>query len=140
MSGRASGAARRVLLPEGWLEPRGYVNGVVASGRLIVLAGQVGWDPVTGRFEAVDFAGQVRQCFRNILALLREGDAAPAHLVRLTWFITDREAYMAARREIGPAWRELFGPTYPPMSVVIVSGLVEPEALVEIEATAVVAP
>jgi enamine deaminase RidA (YjgF/YER057c/UK114 family) len=131
-------ADRVVLQPEGWPAPRGYVNGLMASGKLVVLAGQVGWDPRSGRFERDDFAGQVRQALENVLALLHEVGAGPGELVRLTWFITDRDAYLAARREIGQSWRELFGSVYPPMSVVIVSGLVEPKALVEIEATAVV--
>ena len=127
----------RALLPEGWLAPRGYANGVIADGRVVVLAGQIGWNPATCQFESDDFAAQVEQTFRNIVALLAEAGAEPAQLVRLTWFITNRDAYMSARRAIGQAWRELFGATYPPMSVVIVSGLVEPRAQVEIEATAV---
>lgn len=130
--------APRALSPEGWLAPRGYANGVVAEGRVVALAGQIGWNPRTGEIGTDDFAAQVRQTLENILVLLREAEATPRHLVRLTWFITDREAYMRARREVGRCWRELFGDEYPPMSVVVVSALVEPRALVEIEATAVV--
>jgi enamine deaminase RidA (YjgF/YER057c/UK114 family) len=132
-------AARTVLAPDGWVAPRGYVNGVVADGRLVVLAGQIGWNPCTLQFESDDFAAQVKQALANILTLLHEESVGPAQLVRLTWYITDRGGYMAARRQIGQHWRELFGPAYPPMSVVIVSGLIEPRALVEIEATAVIA-
>jgi enamine deaminase RidA (YjgF/YER057c/UK114 family) len=132
-------AERTVLAPDGWLPPRGYVNGLVADGRLVVLAGQIGWDPCTGTIESDDFAAQVKQALANILTLLHEEGVGPAQLVRLTWFITDRAKYMEARREIGRCWRELFGPAYPPMSVVIVSGLIEERALVEIEATAVIA-
>jgi enamine deaminase RidA (YjgF/YER057c/UK114 family) len=132
-------AERNVLMPEGWAPPRGYVNGIVADGKLVVLAGQIGWNPCTGQFESDDFAAQVKQALANVLTLLHEESAGPAQLVRLTWFITDRAKYIAARREIGQCWRELFGPAYPPMSVVIVSGLIEPRALVEIEATAVIA-
>lgn len=133
-----AGPAPHTLLPEGWLAPRGYANGVVAEGRLVVLAGQVGWNPRTGQFESDDFAAQVRQVLLNIVALLDEAGVTPADLVRLTWFITSRDAYVAARRAIGEHWREVIGATYPPMSVVVVSGLVEPRAQVEIEATAVV--
>jgi enamine deaminase RidA (YjgF/YER057c/UK114 family) len=126
----------RVLSPVGWARPRGYANGVAVSGRLIVLAGQIGWNPATCKFETDDFALQVRQSLANIVTLLHTAGAEPRHLVRLTWFITDRSAYVNARREIGEAYRELVGPHYPPMSVVIVSGLVEERARVEIEATA----
>jgi enamine deaminase RidA (YjgF/YER057c/UK114 family) len=128
----------RTLRPAGWAPPRGYSDGVVASGRFVVLAGQIGWNPATATFEAGDFAGQVAQALRNVAALLAEAGAAPHHLVRLTWFITDRAAYVAARREIGRAYREILGPHYPPMSVVVVSALIEERAQVEIEATAVV--
>jgi enamine deaminase RidA (YjgF/YER057c/UK114 family) len=127
-----------VLSPAGWPRPRGYANGVAVSGRLIVLAGQIGWNPVTCAFETDDFALQVRQSLANIVTLLHAAGAEPRHLVRLTWFITDRSAYVNARREIGEAYRALVGPHYPPMSVVIVSGLVEERARVEIEGMAVV--
>ena len=128
----------RVLRPDGWPPPRGYADGVVADGRVVALAGQIGWDPVTCTFATDDFAGQARQALRNVATLLREAGATPAHLVRMTWFVTSRDAYAAARRALGAAWREEMGETYPPMSVVVVAGLLEPRALVEIEATAVV--
>ena len=127
----------RALEPLGWLPPRGYANGVVASGQVVALAGQIGWNPATATFETDDFVLQVRQALANVTTLLREAGAEPRHLVRLTWFITDRAAYLAAQREIGVAYREIMGKTYPPMSVVVVSALIEERALVEIEATAV---
>ncbi|HEU4631581.1 MAG TPA: RidA family protein [Gemmatimonadaceae bacterium] len=134
----AEGDDARVLRPPGWAPPRGYSDGMVAAGRHVALAGQVGWNPATGAFEHADMAGQVAQALRNVAALLAEAGAAPRHLVRLTWYVTDRSAYLEARREIGRAYREIIGMHYPPMTVVVVSGLVEELALVEIEATAVV--
>ena len=128
----------RVLRPDGWPRPSGYSDGAVASGRLVVLAGQIGWNPVTAVFDSDDMAVQAGQALRNIVTLLAAAGAEPRHLVRLTWFVTDREAYISARREIGAAYREIVGANYPPMSVVVVSGLIEARAKVEIEATAVV--
>ena len=128
----------RLLQPDGWDAPRGYANGVVAQGRLVILAGQIGWNPSTSTFETDDFAGQCQQALANVLALLTEAGAPPQHLVRLTWFITDRAAYVAAQKELGRAYRELFGKHYPAMSVVVVAGLMEERAQVEIEATAVI--
>jgi enamine deaminase RidA (YjgF/YER057c/UK114 family) len=125
------------LSPHGWAAPRGYTNGIVASGRVVALAGQVGWNPATSAFETDDLTGQTRQALENIAMLLSEAGAEPRHLVRLTWFITDRAAYLAAQRDIGQAYRELMGKHYPPMSVVVVAGLIEERAKVEIEATAV---
>ena len=127
-----------VLHPAGWTTPRGYTDGMSASGRYVVLAGQIGWNPLTAAIETDDFAAQVRQALANIATLLAEAGAAPRHLVRLTWFVTDRGAYVAARRDVGRAYREVIGMHYPPMSVVVVAGLVEERALVEIEATAIV--
>lgn len=131
---------RRVLRPAGWGPPRGYADGVVADGRVVALAGQIGWNPATAAFETDDFAGQTRQALANVAALLAEAGAGPRHLVRLTWYVTSRAAYVAARPAIGAAYRELLGAHYPPMSVVVVAGLLEERALVEIEATAVVPP
>lgn len=128
----------RVLRPEGWAQPRGYTDGVVASGRLVTLAGQVGWNPTTATIETTSLTGQLRQALRNIVTLLADAGAEPRHIVRLTWYITDREEYLAERRAIGIVYREVIGMHYPPMSVVIVAGLVETGARVEIEATAVV--
>jgi enamine deaminase RidA (YjgF/YER057c/UK114 family) len=128
----------RFLQPTGWAPPRGYANGVEARGRLVVTAGQIGWDPATGEFESDDFAAQVRQALLNVRAVLAEAGAEPRHLVRLTWYVTDRAAYLASTREIGAAYREVIGRHFPAMAVVVVAGLLEARARVEIEATAVV--
>ena len=127
-----------ILQPEGWAAPVGYANGVAVQGRQIYVAGQVGWNPVNGHFETDDLAAQVRQALENIVAVLKEAGAEPRHLVRLTWYIVDKAAYMAARREIGHAYKEVIGRHYPPMSLVVVAALLEDRARVEIEATAVV--
>ncbi|MBV8978225.1 MAG: RidA family protein [Alphaproteobacteria bacterium] len=127
----------RVLQPEGWSRPKGYANGIEATGRTVFVAGQVGWDK-DQRFTAKDFAGQFEQALGNILAVLKEAGARPEHIVRLTWFVTDKRAYLAQAAEVGAAYRRLMGRHYPAMSVVQVSALMEDEALVEIEATAVV--
>jgi enamine deaminase RidA (YjgF/YER057c/UK114 family) len=127
-----------VIHPDGWLAPRGYANGISARGRIISIAGQIGWDPTTCVIESPDFAQQTVQALRNIVAILARADARPEHLVRMTWYVTDRQAYIDARVAIGDAYREIIGRHFPAMSVVIVSGLVEVDALVEIEATAVV--
>ena len=128
----------RILQPPGWPRPKGYSNGVEATGRLVFVAGQVGWD-VTGRF-APDFASQFAQTLHNIVAVLREAGAGPEHMVRMTWYITDKAAYLRDLKRIGQAYRDVMGRNYPVMAVVIVAGLVEDEALVEIEATAVLPP
>lgn len=124
--------------PDGWAPPRGYVNGVVASGRFLTLAGQIGWNPQSCTFDSDDFAAQTRQALLNIVELLLAADSRPQDLVRLTWYVLDREEYVAARKEIGAAYREIIGDHYPPMSVIFVSGLLEHRARVEIEATAVI--
>lgn len=127
----------RVLLPDGWPRPRGYSNGVEASGRMIFVAGQIGWTP-EGVFVETGFSGQFRQTIENTLAVLAEAGAGPEHIVRMTWYVVDKTEYLAALREIGAAWRELIGPHYPAMAVVEVKGLIEDAARVEIETTAVV--
>ena len=124
-----------VLQPPGWPRPRGYANGIVAEGRIVFVAGQIGWD-AERRFEA-GLAGQVRRTLANVLAVLAEAGGGPEHVARLTWYVTDREAYLRELEPIGAAYRELMGRHYPAMAVVVVAGLIEPEALVEIEATAV---
>ena len=126
----------KILQPPHWKAPRGYVNGVAATGTTVFVAGQIGWNALC-EFESDDFVAQVRQALENVVMLLREAGAEPRHLVRLTWFITDRKAYLAAQREIGVVYREVIGRQYPPMSVVVVTGLIEERAMVEIEATAV---
>jgi enamine deaminase RidA (YjgF/YER057c/UK114 family) len=125
------------LQPPGWPRPRGYANGVAAEGRLVFVAGQIGWDE-TGSFPAEDMAGQVRQTLRNVVAVLAEAGAGPAHVTRLTWYVTDREAYLADPAGIGQSYRDVMGKHFPAMAVVVVSALLEPGAKVEIEATAVV--
>jgi enamine deaminase RidA (YjgF/YER057c/UK114 family) len=127
-----------VLLPDGWPRPHGYANGIAATGRTIFVAGQIGWDPLTGRIGTADFAEQARVALENALAVLLAGGAAASDVVRTTWFITDLAAYRAARREIAAVWRELFGAHYPAMSVIGVAELLDPGALVEIEVTAVI--
>jgi enamine deaminase RidA (YjgF/YER057c/UK114 family) len=128
---------RQVLQPTHWPMPRGYSNGIATSGRQVYLAGQIGWD-AAGTFPSATLAGQVRQALENIVAVLAEAGAAPEHLVRLTWFVTSRDAYYAELREIGAAYRAVLGKHFPVMSVVQVVALMEAQALVEIEATAVI--
>lgn len=125
------------LLPEGWPRPKGYANGIEASGRLVFVAGMIGWDE-TGTFPDKDFIGQVRRTLQSTLAVLKEGGAGPEHICRMTWYITDKREYLANIRELGALWRELFGTHYPVMAVVQVVALIEDEAKVEIETTAVV--
>ncbi len=127
----------RNLQPPGWPRPKGYANGISASGRMIFTAGVIGWDEEE-RFAASDLVGQLRQVLLNILAILKEDGAGPEHVVRMTWYVTDRGDYVAHAREIGAVYRELMGKNFPTMAVVEVSGLVEPEARIEIEATAMV--
>jgi enamine deaminase RidA (YjgF/YER057c/UK114 family) len=126
------------LQPEGWFPPKGYANGITAEGRLIFTAGQIGWNPETCRFETDDFVEQTAQALRNVAAVLRAAGAEPRHLVRLTWYITDKAAYLERQKEIGRAYREVMGKCFPAMAVVVVAGLLEDRAKVEIEATAVV--
>lgn len=126
----------RVLQPSGWPQPKGYANGIMAEGRLVVTGGVVGWD-VAGRF-ADGFVAQVRQALENIVAILAEGGAGPEHLVRLTWYVVDMDEYVSNLKALGRAYRDVIGAHYPSMSLVQVVRLVEPAARVEIEATAVV--
>jgi enamine deaminase RidA (YjgF/YER057c/UK114 family) len=125
------------LQPREWPRPKGYANGMSARGRMIFISGQVGWDD-HGRFNSDILTEQVKQALANIVRVLKEGRAEPRHLVRLTWYVLSREAYLREVREIGAAYREVLGKHFPAMAVVEVSGLIEPRALVEIEATAVV--
>jgi enamine deaminase RidA (YjgF/YER057c/UK114 family) len=127
----------QILLPDGWPQPRGYSNGVIAEGRQIFIAGQIGWDQ-EGRFESPHMAAQVRQALQNIVAILTEASARPEHVVRLTWYVTSRDEYHAQLKEIGAAYRAVMGKNFPPMSVVQVVALMESQAKVEIEATAVI--
>ena len=127
----------RALEPPGWPRARGYAHGIEAQGRLVFTAGQIGWGP-DGGFPASDLAGQGRQTLANVVAVLAEAGAGPEHVVRLTWYVVDREEYLGSQKEIGAAYREVMGRHFPAMAVVIVAGLVEADARVEIEATAVV--
>src|SRR5262245_41445787 len=126
-----------VLKPAGWPRPSGYSNGIAASGRHIFVAGQVGWDE-NGRFKSARLADQVRQALRNICAVLAEAQAGPEHIVRLTWYLTSRDEYLSDLENIGVAYRDVMGRNFPAMSVVQVVALMEAEAKVEIEATAVI--
>ena len=127
----------KALLPPGWPRPRGYANGISASGRLIATAGVVGWT-AEEQFETDDLAGQFRQVLVNTLAILAEDEAGPEHIVRMTWYVTDIHAYRNSLPEIGAAYRELIGRNFPAMAVVGVTALVEPRAKIEIETLAVV--
>ena len=126
----------QVLQPAGWPRPKGYANGMLAEGRQVFVAGQIGWDEQQ-QF-AAGMAGQVRQTLKNILAVLNEAGARPEHIVRLTWYVTSREEYYAELAQIGQAYRDVLGRHFPAMSVVQVVALMEAQAKVEIEATAVV--
>jgi enamine deaminase RidA (YjgF/YER057c/UK114 family) len=125
-----------ILHPAGWAPAKGYANAVVAEGRTVFLGGQIGWNAAQA-FETDDLAGQVRQTLENIVAVLAEAGGEPAHLVSMTWFMTDLDAYAASLEPIGRAWREVIGRHFPAMAVVEVRRLVEPRAKVEIQAIAV---
>ena len=129
--------SREVLQPPGWSRPRGYANGIAAEGRQVYVSGQIGWD-AEQRFVSDDFAAQARQAFHNIVDVLACAGAGPQHIVRLTWYVTSREEYLGSLPALGASYREIFGRNYPAMSVVVVAGLLEARAKVEIEATAVV--
>lgn len=126
----------RTLLPPGWKKPKGYANGIAASGTQIFVAGQIGWT-AEERFETDDFAGQTRQALQNVVAVLKEAGAGPEHVTRLTWYVTDKHEYLGALAAVGAAYREVMGRHYPAMTLVEVRALVEDRAKVEIEATAV---
>jgi len=128
----------RTVLPEGWHRPKGYSNAVIAQGHQIYVAGQVGWDSEE-RFNSDDIAEQAAQALRNVVAVLEAAGARPEHIVRMTWYVTDKAAYIAGLKEIGQAYREIIGRNYPAMTAVEVTALVEDRAKVEVECTAVVA-
>ena len=127
----------QILQPPSWARAKGFSNGIVASGKLVFIAGQVGWTG-QGEWKEKSFAGQFRQTIRNILDVLAEAKGKPEHIVRLTWYVLDRDEYLASLKDVGAAYRELMGKHYPTMAVVQVSGLVESQAKLEIEATAVI--
>jgi enamine deaminase RidA (YjgF/YER057c/UK114 family) len=126
----------QTLQPPGWPRPKGYSNGIAAEGRMVFVAGQIGWDE-NGQFQSDDFVHQVRQTLLNTLAVLREAGAGPEHVVRMTWYITDRSEYLARAAELGAVYRELMGRNFPVMAMVQVVALMEARAKVEIETTAV---
>jgi enamine deaminase RidA (YjgF/YER057c/UK114 family) len=127
----------RSLLPPGWAKPKGYANGVAARGTIVSVAGQIGWNPATGRFESDDFVAQAKQALANIVAVLKEAGAGPEHLVRLTWYVVDKREYVQRLGEVGEAYRAVIGRHFPAMTLVAVAALVEDRARIEIEATAV---
>jgi enamine deaminase RidA (YjgF/YER057c/UK114 family) len=127
----------QILQPPGWVRPRGYSNGVAARGKMVFVAGMVGWD-ADCRFRQDDFAGQAAQALRNVVAVLAEAGAKPEHIVRITWFVIDKREYLAAGKEVGKAFREIIGSYNAAMTLVQVAALVEDAAKVEIEATAVI--
>jgi enamine deaminase RidA (YjgF/YER057c/UK114 family) len=129
--------AHEFLHPKGWRQPKGFANGIVARGRLVFLAGQVGWN-AEQRFESVDFVAQARQALANIVALVHEAGGAPEHITRLTWFVLDKQEYLSRFGELGQAYRGEMGKHYPTMTFVQITALVEDQARVEIEATAVI--
>jgi enamine deaminase RidA (YjgF/YER057c/UK114 family) len=127
----------QILQPPEWARPRGYSQGVVAVGRLVFISGQIGWDEHC-RFHTTDFVAQARQALRNILTILAQADGRPEHIVRLTWYVVDKHEYLAGSKELGSVYRALMGQHYPVMTVVQVTALIEDQARVEIEATAVI--
>jgi enamine deaminase RidA (YjgF/YER057c/UK114 family) len=127
----------QILQPPGWARAKGFSNGIACKGTLVFIAGQVGWTG-EGKWEARDFAGQFKQTLKNILSVLKEANGRPEHIVRLTWYVLDRQEYLNSLKAVGQAYREVMGKHFPTMAVVQVGGLVEPEARLEIEATAVI--
>ncbi len=125
------------LQPPGWAAPRGYANGIAASGRIVFVSGQVGWN-AQGRFEATDFVAQARQALANVVAVLGEAGARPEHIARMTWYVVDKREYVASSKALGAVYREVIGNHYPAMTAVEVAALVEDRARVEIEVTAVI--
>ena len=136
MLDKAKRKGATALLPAGWKQPKGYANGIKARGDLIFVGGMIGWD-AEGRFPE-SLAAQTRQALANIAAVLAEGGARPEHITRMTWYVRDMDDYLARQAELGAAYRAIMGTHYPAMALVEVRRLVEPQALVEIEATAVV--
>jgi enamine deaminase RidA (YjgF/YER057c/UK114 family) len=130
---------QQILQPKDWAAPKGYSNGVSAEGRQVCIAGQIGWT-AQAKLVSADFVAQVEQALANIVAVLAEAGGTPAHIVRMTWYLTDKPEYMARQKEIGAAYRRVIGRHFPAMTAVVVAGLIEDGAKVEIEATAVIPP
>jgi enamine deaminase RidA (YjgF/YER057c/UK114 family) len=127
----------KIIQPPGWPKPKGYSNGIVAKGRLVFVAGQVGWN-AQEKFETSNFAAQARQALQNIVAILAEAGAKPEHICRMTWYVGDRKEYNASLKELGAAYREIIGKNFPVMTAIQVAGFVEDGAKLEIEVTAVI--
>lgn len=128
--------AHQVISPEGWAQAKGYANGIMTEGGTLYVGGQIGWT-AEQRFEALDFVGQTEQALRNVLDVVEEAGGRAEDITRLTWYVTDKKEYLARQREMGQAYRRVMGRHFPAMAMVVVAGLIEDEALVEIEATAV---
>ncbi|MEX0969476.1 MAG: RidA family protein [Paracoccaceae bacterium] len=128
-----------IIQPKGWAAAKGYANGVLATGQSLFIGGQIGWNAAQV-FEHADFVGQMEQALQNIADVLAAAGGKPEHLVRLTWYVTDKQEYLANQRAVGEAYRRVLGRHFPAMTMVVVAGLVEDEALLEIEATAVIPP
>jgi enamine deaminase RidA (YjgF/YER057c/UK114 family) len=126
----------KVLQPAGWKQPKGYSNGILAQGRMVFTGGMIGWN-ANEEFEADDFAGQAEQALKNIVAVLAEAGGKPEHIVRLTWYVTDKREYLSEQKQLGAAYRRVVGNHFPAMALVQVVALVEDRARVEIEATAI---
>lgn len=137
MSDPLKSSGHTILQPPGWARPIGYANGIAARGRTVFVGGQIGWNGLC-QFEHRDLVGQTRQTLRNIMAVLREAEAGPEHITSMTWYLIDKRDYIARRKEIGAVYKEIIGRHYPAMAAVQVSGLIEDEALIEIQAVAVV--
>ena len=127
----------QILQPPGWRRPAGYSNGIAAEGRTVFVAGLIGWDE-NSEFQSDDFIAQTAQTLKNIVAVLAEAGAGPEHVTRMTWYITDKQEYIARQREMGEVYREVMGRNYPAMAMLEVSALMEDRAKIEIETTAVV--
>lgn len=127
----------KILQPPLWARPKGFSNGVAAKGQMIFVSGMVGWD-ADGKFVSNEFVGQARQALKNIVEVLAEAKAKPEHITRMTWYVTDKSEYLAASKELGAVYREIVGGHYPAMTAVEVAGLIEEQAKVEIEVTAVI--
>jgi enamine deaminase RidA (YjgF/YER057c/UK114 family) len=127
----------KILQPPSWARPKGFSNGVAAKGEMIFVSGTVGWD-AEGKFVSNEFVGQARQALKNIVEILAEAKAKPEHITRMTWYVVDKKEYLAASKELGAVYREIIGGYYPAMTAVEVAGLIEDQAKVEIEVTAVI--
>ncbi len=127
----------RAINPPGWARPKGYSNAVVGRGTIVMVAGQIGWN-AQQQFESDDFVAQLRQALTNTVEVLAAAGATPEHVARMTWYVTDKQRYLARIAEVGAAWRDIMGRTYPAMTLLEVSGLVEDRALIEIESTAII--